>query len=267
MPGNDLPLLIEAAQAAGDIAARHFGNGPQSWDKGQGQGPVSEADLEVDEMLRSRLLEARPDYGWLSEETADDGDRLTRQRVFVVDPIDGTRAFLDGQRSFAHALAVVEDGRPVAAVVHLPLMNLTYTATATGGATLNGRVIRVRPRAVPGGARVLASRTQLAPDLWPGGVPEVERHFRPSLAWRLCLVADGSFDGMLTLRPAWEWDIAAAALIAAEAGVHLSDRKGQALRFNAPHPQTDGVIAGPEAVHHDFLQRLGAGRADLTRAL
>ncbi len=256
MPANDLPLLIEAARAAGEIAARHFGKGPESWDKGNGQGPVSAADLEVDRMLHDRLLRARPDYGWLSEETADNRDRLDRNRVFIVDPIDGTRAFLDGQRSFAHALAVVEDGVPVAAVVHLPLMKMTYAATRAGGATLNGKPIHTPLRRRIEGARVLAPKAQLAPHLWQGGPPPVSRHFRPSLAWRICLVADGSFDGMLTLRPAWEWDIAAGALVAAEAGAHVSDRHGAALRFNAAHPQTDGVLVGPEAVHRGFLDRL-----------
>ncbi|MFC7702899.1 3'(2'),5'-bisphosphate nucleotidase CysQ [Plastorhodobacter daqingensis] len=261
MPADDLTLLHEAAEAAGRIAARHFGAGPESWDKGNGQGPVSAADLEVDRMLQHELLAARPDYGWLSEESADTPERLQAERVFIVDPIDGTRAFLEGQRGFAHALAIVRNGVPEAAVVHLPLLGLTYAATLGGGATLNGRPVRTPARATVSGARILATRPQLAPALWPGGVPDVSRHFRPSLAWRLCLVADGSFDGMLTLRPAWEWDIAAASLIATEAGAQVSDRSGMALRFNAPHPQTPGVLAGPEGVHRGLLERLLPGGA------
>ena len=117
MPEPDLALLRDAAKAAGEIATKHFRKDPEAWDKGAGQGPVTEADIEVDTMLREELTAARPDYGWLSEETADNATRLDRERVFVVDPIDGTRAFMDGKTGFSHALAVVEQGVPVAAVV------------------------------------------------------------------------------------------------------------------------------------------------------
>ncbi|NYS23928.1 3'(2'),5'-bisphosphate nucleotidase CysQ [Rhodobacteraceae bacterium 2376] len=257
MPENDLRLLHEAAQAAGEIAARHFGQGVRRWEKGGGQGPVTEADLEIDAMLRKRLLAARPRYGWLSEETADSPARLDCASVFVVDPIDGTRAFIDGQKSFAHALAVVRDGQPVAAVVHLPLMDLTYGAALGGGAWLNGRRLAVPLRRGLEGARVLAARPMLAPELWPGGVPPVERHFRPSLAWRLALVAEGAFDAMLTLRKTWDWDIAAAALIAREAGAVVSDRHGAVPVFAGLDPRNDGIVAAGPGVHADLMGRLG----------
>ncbi len=253
---DDLALLLDAAYAAGRIAAQHFGTGPKSWDKGGGQGPVSAADLEIDAMLRDRLTAARPDYGWLSEETADSPERLEAEALFIVDPIDGTRAFLDGQRSFAHALAVVRDGRAVAGVVHLPLLDLTYAATLGGGAWLNDHPLHTPARDRLDGARMLVAKPQLAPALWPGGVPEVERHFRPSLAWRICLVAEGAFDGMLTLRDAWEWDIAAAALIASEAGATVTDRHGAPLVFNASHPQTPGILAAPPDLHAALMARL-----------
>lgn len=255
-PDDDLALLVAAAEAAGAIARRHFRARPAAWEKGGGQGPVSEADLEIDAMLRARLRAARPGYGWLSEETADDPARLDAEALFVVDPIDGTRAFLEGQDSFAHSLAVVRGGRPVAGVVHLPLKGLTYTATAGGGAQLNGRPLAaVRPPG-PGLPRVLVSRSQLAPELWPGGVPALERHFRPSLAWRLCLVAEGAFDGMLTLREAWHWDIAAGSLIAEEAGARVTDRSGAPLAFNTPRPASPGVIAGGPGLHARLAERL-----------
>jgi len=253
----DVTLLTEAAGAAGAVAMRHFGTGPQSWEKADGAGPVSKADLEVDALLRDRLLAARPDYGWLSEETEDDPARLDRSSVFIVDPIDGTRAFLAGQKGFAHALAVARAGRVTAAAVHLPLMGLTYAARLGGGARLNGQPLRVTRTPGIGGARVLAGRPQLAPEHWKDGVaPPVQRHFRSSLAWRLCLVAEGSFDATLTLRPAWEWDTAAAALIAAEAGVRVTDRHGAELGFNRPHPASAGLIAAAPALHAALFERL-----------
>lgn len=263
MPGNsardedDLALLKAAAHEAGAIAAAHFGTGVAQWHKPGNQGLVSEADLEIDRMLRARLLAARPGFGWLSEEIEDDPARLGAQALFIVDPIDGTRAFLEGDKGFAHALALVRGGQVTAAVVHLPLLGLTYSARQGGGALLNDRPIVTPPRKGLLGARVLASRVQLAPELWPGGLPAFERHFRTSLAWRLCLVAEGRFDGMATLRETWDWDIAAATLIATEAGVRVTDRLGEALVFNRPHPASKGLLAGSSGVHADFLRGLG----------
>ncbi|WP_071798514.1 inositol monophosphatase family protein [Natronohydrobacter thiooxidans] len=254
MPGRkDLALLTDAARAAGDIARRYFGAAPRIWDKGDGQGPVTEADLEIDTMLRARLMAARPGYGWLSEESAGDADRLTAPRSFIIDPIDGTRAFIDGQKGFAHALAVIEDGVPLAAVVYLPMLERCYGAALGHGTHLNGQPVQVSPRASIGGAQVLAAKPQLQPHQWPGGVPQVTRHFRPSLAWRMALVAEGQFDAMLTLRPTWHWDIAAGALLISEAGGVVTSGQGQGLRFDTAHPASDGVIAANPALHAALL--------------
>lgn len=237
------------------MARAHLARGLRVQEKPGGQGPVTDADLAIDAMLREMLTAARPDHGWLSEETADTPARLSHRRVFVVDPIDGTRAFIDGQPGFSHVLSIVEDGQPVAAVVHLPLPGLTYAAQAGCGAQVNGVPMRVSDRHILPGAQVLAARAQLAPDLWPGGAPEVERHFRPSLAWRLALVAEARFDAMLTLRPTWHWDIAAGSLLVTEAGGRVSDAQGRALQFNTPHPAADGIIAAGPALHAELLAR------------
>ena len=259
MPGRDLDLMLGAAQAAGHIARRHFNASPKVWDKGDGQGPVTEADLEIDQMLRALLLAARPDYGWLSEETTDTPERLTQDRVFIVDPIDGTRSFVDGQKTFAHSLAVAEQGRVIAAVVHLPMLDMTYSAAQGKGAFLNGKPLAHSGRDSLDQAKILASRFQFAPEHWPGGVPQVDRHFRPSLAYRLCLIAEGRFDGMVTLRDAWEWDIAAGALICHEAGALITDRIGAALIFNSPTPKHPGVLAATPLVHAGLMAGLKAG--------
>ena len=255
MPARDLDLLIAAAEAAGRIALRFFRGANQVWDKG-GDDPVSEADYAVDRHLREVLLAARPDYGWLSEETEDDHGRLAASRVFVVDPIDGTRAFVAGHDTWAHSLAVVEDGVPMAAVVLLPAKDRIYAATRGGGAVLNGAAIRCSGADGAEGATFLSNRATLEPQHWPGGVPPVERHFRPSLAYRLALAAEGRFDAMATLRDSWEWDIAGGALIAAEAGATVTDRFGADLRFNNRHPVTSGVVAAPGGLHADLLSRL-----------
>lgn len=259
MPEADVALLEAAAREAGAIALRHFAGAREARDKPDGQGPVTEADLEVDRALRATLCAARPGYGWLSEESPDGPARLAARRVFIVDPIDGTRAFVAGRRAWGHSLAVAEAGRVVAGVVHMPLLGRTYSAAAGGGAFRDGTPIRATARTEVAGAEVLANRTQFEPAFWPGGVPDLRRHFRPSIAYRMCLAAEGRFDAMLTFRDAWEWDIAAGALIAREAGAAVTDRLGRAPRFNNPDPRLPGIIvAGPE-LHAQLLARLPAG--------
>lgn len=256
MPGNDLPLLTAVAYEAGHIAARFWRKSPKVWHKPDHQGPVTEADLEIDAMLYRTLTSARPDYGWLSEETEDDTARLAARRTFVVDPLDGTRAFVDGERTFAHSLAVVEDGQVISAVVLLPLRNKLYAAGLGKGASLNGTPIHSGTRDTLEGAHVLLASPALDGRHWRGAVPVLHRHLRPSLAYRLCLVAEGRFDAMLTIRDSWDWDIAAGALIVTEAGGSISDRSGQALQFNTPRPMSHGVVAGAPAIHSEIVARL-----------
>jgi myo-inositol-1(or 4)-monophosphatase len=254
---TDLHLLTDAARAAGDIALRYWQKSPEAWDKGAGAGPVSEADLAVNAMLEAELRAARPDYGWLSEESADTAARLGAERVFIVDPIDGTRAFLANEGGFAHAIAVAEAGRVVAGVVHLPALGLTYTATVDGPALLNGAPIMPSSASVFDGSSVLTSRLSDDPHHWLRGiVPGYKRSFRSSLAWRLCLVADGQFDATISLRPAWEWDIAAASLIAERAGARATDRQGASLQFNAPSAQANGLVVATPALHAEYIARL-----------
>ena len=256
MPENDLSLLISAALRAGEIAQRHFRSDHAVWDKGDGQGPVTEADLEVDQMLRESLLGACPDHGWLSEETPDSPDRLRRERLFIVDPIDGTRAFAEGHRTWAHSIALAKAGQVVAGVVYLPMLNRLFTARLGHGAQLNGHTIRASDRAELAGSTVLAARPALDPVHWDGAVPAFERHFRSSLAYRLSLIGQGRFDSMLTLRDSWEWDIAAGGLIAAEAGATVSDRCGAALKFNTPGAKNRGVVASAPDLHAQIFDHL-----------
>jgi myo-inositol-1(or 4)-monophosphatase len=257
LPGTDLELLEEVAFEAGEIARGFWREDPQVWDKG-GDDPVSEADFAVDKHLHQRLLAARPGYGWVSEETEDNPARLEAERVFIVDPIDGTRSFIAGRSAWGPALAVAERGRVVAGVVHLPRLERTYAAGAGLGARLNGEAIRPSSRAELAGAQVLATASQFDARHWPGGVPQVERHFRPALAYRLCLAAEGRFDAALTFRDAWEWDVAAGTLIAREAGAAVSDRSGGTLGFNNPVPQVPGVIVSGPGLHGEILARRSA---------
>lgn len=256
MQVTDRALLIDAARHAGDIAKRYFQQNPDVTDKPDGAGPVTEADLAVNDMLENELQAARPDYGWLSEETEDGAARLTTSRQFVIDPIDGTRAFIDGSKDWAHSLAIVEAGIPIAAAVYLPMRDMMFAAELGGGATLNDASIQVTSIAMEG-ATVLGAKPNFDGRFWKDGtLPPIKRAFRSSLAYRLCLVAQGQFDGMITLRPSWEWDIAAGALITQEAGAAITDQHGQRLQFNNQHPQVPGVLAAGVQLHGDLLARL-----------
>ncbi len=256
MPETDLALLIRAARGAGEIATRFTGTTARTWDKPGGAGPVTEADLAVNEMLHSDLLTARPGYGWLSEESDDSTARLACARSFIIDPIDGTRSFIEGARTWAHSLAIAEHGTVTAAVIYLPLLEKLYTAAAGQGAYLNGVPIRAGSRDTLTGATILAAKSIFDNQHWHGPVPDISHAYRPSLAYRLSLVAEGRFDAMLTLRPTWEWDIAAGDLILREACARTSDRSGAALRFNNPTPQVNGIVAANPALHHSLTSNL-----------
>ncbi|MEJ6399176.1 3'(2'),5'-bisphosphate nucleotidase CysQ [Yoonia sp. 208BN28-4] len=249
MPATDLDLLIAASKEAGAIARHYFGDDPQVWDKGGNDGPVTEADLAVNSMLERDLRAARPSYGWLSEESQDGADRLQAERLFIVDPIDGTRAFIEGSKDWAHAMAVVENGVVTAGAVYLPMRDQLFAAALGQGATLNGEPIAVTGQDALHGATVLGNKWNFEPKYWRDAkTPPVKRHFRSSLAFRLSLVAQGRFDAMITLRPTWEWDVAAGALIVTEAGGTVTDRQGHDPVFNNVHPQLNGMVAGG-AVH------------------
>ncbi|MDO5756920.1 MAG: 3'(2'),5'-bisphosphate nucleotidase CysQ [Rhodobacterales bacterium] len=256
MPARDLPLLIDAARAAGTLATSYVGGSLKRWDKPDDAGPVTDADLAVNDLLEAQLRSARPAYGWLSEESPHDPLRAAAPQTFIIDPIDGTRSFIDGSRAWAHALAVVDKGVVTAAVVYLPMLDLMYSAAAGMGATLNGVPIRASEKDRTEGASLLAARPMLEAQHWRGPVPAFKRAHRPSLAYRLSLVAEGRFDAMLTLRKTWEWDIAAGDLILREAGAVTSDRRGQVLRFNNTVPQVDGIVAAGPLLHREMIGAL-----------
>ena len=225
---DDLALLRDAAREAGAIAMGYFGNKPRVWMKG-GTSPVSEADHAADAYLRETLLRARPDYGWLSEETADDHARLSARRTFVVDPIDGTRGFLDGLHSWCVSVAVVEDGRSLAGVLECPAKGETYWALPGEGAYLNDKRIQVRQLGQNvdiGGPKPLVDRM---PQAWHDRLRRTA--YIPSLAYRLAMIAAGKLDATFVKPSAHDWDIAAADLILTEAGGALFDRDARPPRY------------------------------------
>jgi len=228
-PAEDLELLRSGAVAAGIIAGGFFRRDLKTWTKAN-SSPVTEADITVDRYLRASLLAARPDYGWLSEETADDPARLARRRVLIVDPIDGTRGFIRGEDSWTISLAVVEDGVPIAGVVYAPVRDELYEASRGGGARVNaGTLARHTP---PGRLPVIPGPGAVHEQLQAAGLDYTRGPYLPSLAYRLVQVATGALDALVVRRGASDWDIAGAAAILSECGIGFEDACIGPLRFN-----------------------------------
>jgi myo-inositol-1(or 4)-monophosphatase len=234
---------------AGRIAAQRCGGAFRRWEKVPGH-PVCDIDLEVDSFLRERLSALDPGAGWLSEETLDDSDRIERPRLWVVDPIDGTRDYLRGRAGWAVSVALVEERVPVIGILDAPARGEHWTAAQGRGAWRNGERLRAsRRRSLPG-ARVPADQLPKA-DADLVAVPKPN-----SIALRIALVAAGEADLVATLKWGFEWDIAAAALIAAEAGATVSGALGQPLAFNTASGEAFGVLVAAPAIHAAAVERL-----------
>ena len=249
--------LLEAAVREGGAIAKSFLTGHNKTRRKADGSPVSDADLAVDRFLKETLLPARPDYAWLSEETEDDPARLKARRLFVVDPIDGTVAFLRAKPHFVVSAAVVEDGLPVAAAVYNPLTEECFTAAKGSGAWRNGAPIRVSSRDRLEGCRMLASQETLRNPCWDGVAwPEMSLETPNSIAYRFALVAGGAFDAAITTSATHDWDLAAADLIVREAGGLSTSHDGKPMHFNrADIAQPSALAAGP-ALHAAILSRL-----------
>ncbi|OCJ11498.1 3'(2'),5'-bisphosphate nucleotidase CysQ [Rhizobium sp. AC27/96] len=257
---SDVDLIVEAAREAGRIALGFFRQSPEVWWKNNGQSPVSAADYAANESLSAILRSARPDYGWLSEETDDDADRLSHPTVFVVDPIDGTRGFLAGSDLWCVSVAVVTDGRPVAGVLYAPSLDELFVASAGGKALKNGEPIHVSNR-VGDDPHRLATGEDMLKGFDPDFRKTVERvkHI-PSLAYRLAMVADGRLEGTIVKRNSHDWDLAAADLILERAGGALVDLSGNALRYNRAEVSHEELCGAPALQLPEFLRQLSHRR-------
>ncbi|OYY89939.1 MAG: 3'(2'),5'-bisphosphate nucleotidase CysQ [Sphingomonas sp. 28-66-16] len=248
--------MAAIAAEAGALALARWPDDFGRWEKSPGN-PVSDIDLEVNALLKERLYALDPAAGWLSEETADNADRLGCARLWVVDPIDGTRDYLRGLPGWAVSVALVDHGVPIVGVLDAPARGERWRAIAGGGATRNGIVLSAGNRTSFAGARVPT-------DQLPKNDADLVMVPKPnSIALRIGMVAADEADLVATLRWGSEWDIAAAALIATEAGATVSDAFGGNLAFNTPSAQAFGVLATTPGIHAAAVARL----ADRARAI
>jgi myo-inositol-1(or 4)-monophosphatase len=258
---EDEALLAGAVRAAGELALSFFGRGLVGARKADNT-PVSEADLAVDRFLHERLAMARPSYGWLSEESADRPERLEARRVWIVDPIDGTRAFLAGLPDWTISAALVEDGQPLLAAILNPNMSEFFGARRGYGAALNGDPIVVPARDRLEGSRIFANKGLLRRKIWSQPWHATKSVWANSIAYRLALIAAGRADAALSITRKAEWDLAAAALLVQEAGGKVTDARGAALRFNQPRPRINGLVAAAPALHELLIARTRPVAAD-----
>lgn len=251
-------LLASAVREAGALALSRFRTSFKTWIKGE-SSPVSEVDIEVDALLHQRLRAGFPEFAWLSEETADDPARLEARRVWIVDPIDGTRGFIAGLPEWTVVAALVEDGRPVNAAVYAPVDDQLYLATAGKGVTLNGAPIASSAGAALEGARINGAKRRL--EALAALVPSVELIPRiASLALRLARVADGKYDVVFSAGQSRDWDLAASDLLVHEAGGALTDFDGRFLVYNRPEPVHGPLLAAGRERHAALLNLVQGNR-------
>lgn len=251
---SDLDLIVDAARQAGRVALKFFRKDPEVWWK-SGHSPVSAADYAANEVLATILQKARPDYGWLSEETDDNENRLSKETLFVVDPIDGTRAFINGKDTWCVSVAVVHHGRPVAAVLVAPAFDEEFTASLDAPSIKNGKVLST--------SSSIVGQIQLAaPDVVIARLPQNVKScihripHVPSLAYRLAMVSDGRIDGTLVMANAHDWDLAAADLILEQAGGKLVDLAGNPLIYNRASVRHPELCAAANHILPELLASL-----------
>jgi myo-inositol-1(or 4)-monophosphatase len=266
-PDPELEFAIDAVRRAGALIRSFFGGSYELRAKGE-NNPVTSADLAADALLRESFGGRFPDDGWLSEETADSAARLARPRVWIVDPLDGTREFVQGLPEIAVSLALVDQGDLRLAVVYNPVRDELYAARRGRGAWRETPVahgeeagparerLQVSARPELSGARLLASRSEESARLFDPLHAVMKLEQVGSIAYRLALVAAGAGDATLSLRAKSEWDVAGGALIVEEAGGRVSDVFGAPLRFNLAVPLLPGIVAGGPQSHGQLVELL-----------
>jgi myo-inositol-1(or 4)-monophosphatase len=254
---DDAKLVRSVTEEAGRIALSYFARDCHAWDKSP-NNPVSEADMAVDEFLRTTLMQNRTGYGWLSEETEDHPERLRCGRLWVIDPIDGTRSFLENGEDWGISVALVQDQKPILAAFYAPVKDAFYFAEQGRGATKNGLNINVSGQSDLTVARMMGDpgafkSEKIWPEPWPKTMHTEQAN---SIALRICQIADGQFDCCVTLRPKNDWDVAAADLILAEAGGQLTTGTGRSLLFNRKRPLHDHIVASTPELRSAIMDRV-----------
>jgi myo-inositol-1(or 4)-monophosphatase len=251
---DDAALLYDAVREAGALGQSLARRGNlRQWTKPDGSH-VTEGDLAINTLLEERIRTARPDDGWLSEETPDEPQRLARPRLWIIDPIDGTRAFIEGRKEWCVAAALAIAGRPVLAAVYRPMKDEFYAAEAGGGASLNGQQLAIPDSDDLTGARIAGNRKALAGLTHLGIAPDPSGAL--PLQLRLAYVAAGRLAGAVSVGKRNDWDLAAGELLVIEAGGAVSGTSGEGYIYNRPEPWQQGLVAAGAKRHAALIRAL-----------
>jgi myo-inositol-1(or 4)-monophosphatase len=257
---HELEAARAAALAAGEILERHFRDRGFTIDQKGKDNPVTTADFEADAKIKEMLRGGFPEYGWLSEETADSSERLSRDRVWIVDPLDGTKEFIKGIPEFVVAIALAEKGAAILGVTYNPIKHEMFYGARGTGVRLDAHAVHVTHTRVLAHATILASRSETSRGEWKAYDGQVTVNPIGSVAYKLALVAAGRADATFTRTPKSEWDIASGAALIVEAGGRITDIDGGEMRFNKPSVKLKGFVAS-NAFLHDEIERIAhAGR-------
>lgn len=251
---RDAALLAQTVREAGALALKMFRTDLRNWTKGA-SSPVSEADIAVNDLIRARLQTATPDYGWLSEESEDNAERLGRRYTWIVDPIDGTRGYLAGREDWCVSVALADGASPVLAAVFAPVSDEFFFARKGKGSECNERPLQSSRGTALDFARMAGPKPLLqclAPSQTIAPFPRIA-----SLALRLCRVADATLDAAFAGGDSRDWDLAAADLIVHEAGGRFTELDGSAILYNQPSVTHGVLIASGRERHADLVKRYG----------
>ena len=255
MLSRELSVAVDAARAAGAAVRRWYESAYTVREKGH-DSPVTEADVEANQCIQERIAAAFPEDGWLSEETRDSPERLTKARVWIVDPLDGTKEFINHIPEFCVCIGLVEHGMPILGVSFNPVRDELFAGARGHGVTLNGAPARVSTQAAIGAARFLASRSESSRGEWDAYKDTLHVDLTGSVAYKLALIAAGQGDATFSLTPKNEWDVCAGAALITEAGGRITDCYGKPLRFNQRDTKLPGIIACNAHLHAPIMALL-----------
>lgn len=253
MQDADFGLLCEVVREAGQLGLAMAAKPFQIWTKPDGS-VVTEADLAIDNFLKTRLCAARPNYGWLSEETPDTSDRLANAEIWVVDPIDGTSAFASGRNEWCVSAALVRDGKPALAAIYRPVLDVFYKASLQGGSWRNEVRGTINDSASLDGAQLIGTKRAVASYVEKGALGV--SNLQIPLLLRLAMIGAGEIDGAVSIGQKNDWDLVAGALMVTEAGGRITDADGQPMVFNRPTPSQNGMVAAGNLRHKTLMEHI-----------
>ena len=240
---------------AGVIALEWFKKDPEYWEKDDGS-LISKADIEINNLLNELLKKQNPNFGWLSEENEDDRSRLEKEITFVVDPLDGTKAFLEGKKEFSISVALVKDGKPISGIVYSPSTEEMFEAEKEKGSWKNKKRIRISNFKTLAGCKILAFKPMFSHPSWDEKWPEMEVDNKNSIAYRMALVASGQFDAMMALNSKNDWDIAAGDLLITESGGFVTLHNKNQLHYNELSTKKPSIIGSNKTIHKEIIGRV-----------